>query len=115
MYGCLKKISEREILAVWSDDGTAVLYNISTYSMMFRVEGHSAGIAKILFSPRGTHFVTASDDGTCKVWALSNGELIQTLEEHKEGVYHIAFSKDGDRLVSASKDKYTIIWDYALE
>ena len=83
--------------------------------MMFRVEGHSAGITKILISPKGTHFVTASDDGTCKVWGLSNGELIQTLEEHKEGVYHIAFSLNGDRLVSASKDQYTIIWDYALE
>ena len=82
---------------------------------LFKVEGHSWEITRILFSPKGTHFVTSSVDTSCKVWSISTGELVQTFSGHDFDIINIEFNEKGDKLMSGSKDKNIIVWEYNLE
>jgi WD40 repeat protein len=75
------------------------------------LEGHSATVCSVAFSPDSARLASASVDETVKIWDASSGECLQTLEGHSEWVSSVAFSPDSARLASASDDKTVKIWD----
>ncbi|WP_299402276.1 AAA-like domain-containing protein [Acaryochloris sp. IP29b_bin.148] len=74
-----------------------------------RLEGHSATINSISFSPNGQHIATASRDGTARLWTLQ-GQTQQVLRGHDGDVYNVAFSPDGQTLATASQDRTIRLW-----
>jgi WD40 repeat protein len=74
-----------------------------------RLQGHSARILSVNFSPDGQIIASASDDSTIKLWQR-DGTLVKTLQGHSLGVNSISFSPDGQMLASASTDKTIKLW-----
>ncbi|OUL31314.1 hypothetical protein BV372_20345 [Nostoc sp. T09] len=74
-----------------------------------RLQGHSARILSVSFSPDGQMIASASDDSTIKLWQ-QDGTLVKTLQGHNLGVNSVSFSPDGQILASASTDKTVKLW-----
>ncbi|KAF3763158.1 hypothetical protein M406DRAFT_84049 [Cryphonectria parasitica EP155] len=75
------------------------------------LEGHSARVSSIAFSPDGQHIASGSDDRTIKIWNAESGACISTLEGHSDWVRCIAFSPDGQHIASGSDDGTIKIWN----
>jgi len=75
------------------------------------LEGHSAVVNAIIFSPDGQLLASASDDRTVRLWDPSTGTPCGTLEGHSDSVVAVAFSPDGQLLASALYDKSVRLWD----
>lgn len=74
------------------------------------LEGHTAGVNSISYSPDGKIIASASADKTIKLWH-SDGQLFQTLKGHRDVVNNISFSPDGKMIASASQDKTVKLWN----
>lgn len=61
------------------------------------LEGHSASVTAITFSPGGKMLASASRDRT-RLWDAATGALQQTLKGHSRRVTAIAFSPDSQFL-----------------
>jgi WD40 repeat protein len=77
------------------------------------LEGHTAAISAVSFSPGGKLLATASHDKTVKVWEAGTGNLTQTFTEHAAPVLAVSFAPDGKLVASASADKKVLIWEAA--
>ena len=65
-----------------------------------------------IFSPDGSHIVTASYGGNAQIWELVAGQWWQhkgTIE-HQNWVFKVSFSPEGSHLVTASSDLTAEIW-----
>jgi uncharacterized protein YegL/uncharacterized protein with WD repeat len=76
-----------------------------------KVEGHSSGVEKVVFSPDGSILASGSRDKTVKLWDVKTGELKQTLTDHDSWVTDITYSPDGRQLASSDYGKIIILWD----
>ncbi|MEM1242149.1 MAG: AAA-like domain-containing protein [Cyanobacteria bacterium P01_H01_bin.26] len=74
------------------------------------MEGHTATVRSVAFSPGGETLASASDDQSVKLWDR-NGSPLTTLESHNAAVSSIVFSPDSQILASASEDKTVKLWD----
>ena len=114
LHGCIQLVNGKELFAAWSGAGEAIIYDLATGEILFNIWDSTGEIAKIYFSPRGTHIVTTSQDNSCKIWNIITGELVQTLEGHTDEILNLAFSAAGDKLLTLAKDRKVIVWQYEL-
>jgi WD40 repeat protein len=77
------------------------------------LEGHSAQVRSVAFSPDGKLVVSVSGDETVRLWDTATGAALQTLEGHSDLVNSVAFSPDGKLVVSGSGDETVRLWDTA--
>src|SRR5438045_5473401 len=80
-------------------------------SALLTLEGHSAYVNAVAFSPDGKLVASASGDRTIRLWDSATGASLQTLEGHSDWV---AFSPDGKLVASASGDRTVRLWDSAM-
>jgi hypothetical protein len=78
-----------------------------------RLEGHSAPVWSVVFSPDGKTLASGSVDRSIKLWDVATGKVINTLNGHSNWVYSVVFSPDGKTLASGSQDNSIKLWDVA--
>ncbi|MEH1947352.1 MAG: caspase family protein [Nostoc sp.] len=74
-----------------------------------RLEGHSAEVSSVSFSPDGKTIVSASNDKTAIIWGR-DGTKLRTLTGHTDIVRSVSFSPDGQMIATASFDRTVKLW-----
>jgi WD40 repeat protein/serine/threonine protein kinase/tetratricopeptide (TPR) repeat protein len=72
---------------------------------------HPAAINRVVFSPDGARFLTASDDGTAQLWDAGTGKHIASPMKHPCNVLVAQFSPDGRMIVTGGNDGGVRWWD----
>ena len=70
------------------------------YGRMRRLNGHSAEVWGVDYSPNGQMIASSSEDGFVKLWNPSDGALI-THMVHNAAVIPVRFGFDSQAVVSA--------------
>jgi WD40 repeat protein len=79
------------------------------------LQGHTAEITAVAFSPDGKQTVTASTDTTARIWDWNGivARPVVVLQGHKKGIRSVAYSPDGQYIATASQDTTVQIWNAA--
>jgi RNA polymerase sigma factor (sigma-70 family) len=78
--------------------GEVKVWDAAKGTEILALEGHTARVTSVCFSPDGKRLATASWDKTVKVWDAQKGEELQTLKGHTDLLRGVCFSPDGQRL-----------------
>lgn len=78
-----------------SADGTARVWDATTYQIVHTLKGHQNGVLTAGFSPDGQLIFTGSADKTARLWNTRTGGLLATLVGHPRAVSSGGFSPDG--------------------
>jgi hypothetical protein len=77
------------------------------------MNGHTAPVTSVAYSPDGQRIITGSSDKTAKLWDATSGQSVLTFNAHAERVSSVAFSPDGRHIVTSSDDRSAIVWHAA--
>ena len=71
------------------------LWDASTGRHLRTLEGHTASVDSVSFSPDGNTIASGGWDDTIRIWYAGNGKPLRTLIGHTRMVYSVSFSPDG--------------------
>jgi WD40 repeat protein len=80
-----------------------------------RLEGHSASVKSVSFSPDKSLLASGSADNTIRIWDVATGKTLHIFQGHTAPINSVSFSPDGQRLASGSTDNTIRIWDIDKE
>lgn len=98
-------------IASASNDGTALLWDVTTGTVLHVLSNHKDAVRTVAFSLDGKLLALGSADNSITLWDTTRNEALYTLEGHTGWVNAVAFSPDGKRLASGSGDKRVRLWD----
>ena len=77
---------------------------------LMELQGHSAPVFSVAFSPDGSKIISGSEDNTIRVWD-TGFLMIPPIRGHHNWILSVAFSPDGSKIISGSFDRTIRIWD----
>ncbi len=89
---------------------TLKLWEVSSWNLAATLEGHTAWINSVAFTPDGTRLVSAGLDREIKIWEPFKEREILSLVGHTNSISAIAVTPGG-RLVSGSMDGTVQVWE----
>ena len=102
-----------DVIAPAQATGSAAiaLLEASTGERLLELEGHTAVVQSVAFSPDGRYALSGSRDTTVRLWDLATGEQLAVFTGHTHEVWKVAFSPDGLTGYSTSRDGSLRVWD----
>jgi WD40 repeat protein len=86
------------------------LWDIQTGKELLKLEGHTATITCVDFSPDGKTAVSGSNDGTIRFWNLETGKEILSLTAYRH-VKSVGYFSDGKRIYAGGLDQTAGVWE----
>jgi U3 small nucleolar RNA-associated protein 13 len=112
--------NSKGLIATGSGDKTVKIWNLSDYSCLLTLEGHSNSVLKLAWIPyrpidtrdkRGPQLASAAGDGLVKVWDTISGEAMSTLDNHTDRVWALAAHPTSGALISGGGDSVITFWE----
>jgi WD40 repeat protein len=117
------KASNNSAIAVFSPDGQTLasgssgfaedyavrLWDVASGEVLHTLEGHTADVKDLVFSPDGRILVSCDRDGIIRLWDVATAQQVQALEQ-EWGVNTVAFSPDGGVLATGGFDHLVRLW-----
>ncbi|NJN98404.1 MAG: WD40 repeat domain-containing protein [Anaerolineales bacterium] len=100
------------VLASGTSSGMVRLWQVSTGTLLRKLENGTGIVNNVTFSPDGTSLASAADDGIVRLWRIADGKLLYTLPS-PEPVRSVTFSPDGDSLVAVLEKGNIQTWRVA--
>ncbi|MEU9305463.1 trypsin-like peptidase domain-containing protein [Streptomyces sp. NPDC048269] len=97
-------------LATGMQDGTALLRDVATDTILAFQPGHTDTVWSVAFSPDG-HTLATGSDATVRLWDVAAGTNQATLVGHTEKVVKVVFDSSGRTLATGSLDGTVRLWD----
>lgn len=92
--------------------GQLLVWEWQSESYILKQQSHHDALNALVYSPSGTHIITAADDGKVKVWDTRSGFCVVTFPEHSSGVTAAEFvPQKSNVLFTASLDGSVRAWD----
>ncbi|MBK8259208.1 MAG: PD40 domain-containing protein [Polyangiaceae bacterium] len=99
-----------QILAVTQRNSILLFDRLLSFRPMALLEGHSAPINDVRFSPDQTLSASSADDGTVRIWN-TNAQLVSTLSANGGEAFGIAFSPDSQTVAAGYRDGKARLWN----
>jgi WD40 repeat protein len=91
-------------------DRSIIIWQISDSQQRFSLEGHTAWVTAIAFSPTGKSLASGSHDQTVRLWDIETQVCHKVLQGHTSWVQAIAYDSTGNLLASGGNDKEIRLW-----
>lgn len=116
--------SRRGIVLTGSGDKTVKIWNLTDYSCIRTLEGHTNSVLKVLWlssaavapedsnptSKRPVQIASAGGDGLVKIWDANTGEVACTLDNHTDRIWALTVDPTTNTLVSGGGDSVVTFW-----
>ncbi|KAJ2808725.1 Transcription initiation factor TFIID subunit 5 [Coemansia guatemalensis] len=94
-----------------SEDRTARLWSLDTFTNVVCYKGHNYPIWDVAFAPQGFYFATASHDRTARLWSCDHIYALRIFAGHLSDVNCVRFHPNSKYVVTGSSDKSVRLWD----
>lgn len=110
VYG-LTFSADNQFMLSCSEDKTARLWSMSTYTNLVAYKGHNHPVWDIDLGPHGFYFATASHDRTARLWSCDRIYPLRIFAGHLSDVDCVKFHPNSMYVVTGSSDKTCRLWD----
>jgi WD40 repeat protein/serine/threonine protein kinase len=93
--------------------GAVRRWDVTTGQPLAALEGFSAEIWSIAYSPSPAGRLLATATGDVQLWDLATGQVRLTLRTPRHNVDRVTFAPNGRRLAGGCRDGTVIVWDAA--
>ena len=90
------------------------LWDVESQTLIRSLDGHTAFVPSLEFTPDGSKLVGSCGDQRIYVWEVATGKLLDVLHGHRQEVWRVKLLPDGQTLVSGAKDGLVSIWDVSV-
>jgi WD40 repeat protein len=92
-------------VVIGDKNGNIIIVNLTTGKVSSRIQGHSARVLDISYSPDNSQIASSSFDGTVKIWSTQDmSETPITITEQESWVMALIFTPDGRRVITSSNN-----------
>ncbi|MBN6054039.1 TIR domain-containing protein [Nonomuraea sp. RK-328] len=98
-----------DLLASGASDGSVLLWDAVTGTLLRRLEGHPDGVWPVRLSPTGELVAAGGGDGVVRVWETATGREVHHLAGHRAPIYTASFGHA--ELVTGDSAGVVRVWD----